>query len=80
MEAQEGGQRIELSTGAVINREFSEQDFIVIRSYSSATMPTINLCKKCAKAAKCIRRTSEVCVAEYYARWKEAGYVVPIKW
>ena len=70
---------IELSTGAILNREFSEQDFSVIRSYSAGTMATFNPCKKCAKAAKCIRRTSEVCVAEYYARWKEAGYVVPIK-
>jgi len=70
---------IELSTGAMLDREMSEQDFIVIRSYSSATMVTFNPCKRCAKAAKCIRRSSEVCVAEYYARWKEAGYVVPIK-
>ena len=70
---------IELSTGVVINREFSEQDFIVIRSYSNATMATFNPCRKCSKAGKCGRRSSELCVAEYYARWKEAGYVVPIR-
>lgn len=70
---------IELSTGAVINREFSEQDFIVIRSHSMATMETFDPCKRCAKAAKCIKRTPKECIAEYYARWKEAGYVVPIR-
>ncbi len=70
---------IELSTGAVINREFSEQDFIIIRSYSSATMETFNPCRRCAKARSCIKRTPKECIAEYYARWKEAGYVVPIR-
>ena len=67
---------IELETGAVINREFSEQDFIVIRHISGATMETFNPCKRCAKARSCIRRTAKECVAEYYARWKEAGFNV----
>lgn len=70
---------IELSTGAILNREFSEQDFIVIRSYSRATMPTFNPCRKCGKAGRCTKRSPDVCIAEYYARWKEAGYIVPIK-
>ena len=70
---------IELSTGAIINRDFSEQDFIVIRSYSMATMETFNPCRKCAKAPKCFKRPPKECIAEYYARWKEAGYVVPIR-
>lgn len=70
---------IELDTGAVLNREMSQDDFIVIKSYSMGTMATFNPCRKCSKAGKCGRRSSELCVAEYYARWKEAGYVVPIK-
>lgn len=69
---------IELDTGAILNREFSEEDFIVIRHISGATMETFDPCKRCSKKGKCARRSSTECVAEYYTRWKEAGYHVPI--
>lgn len=69
---------IELDTGAMLNRDFSEQDFIVIKHVSRATMETFDPCRRCAKAGKCFRRSSAECIAEYYTRWKEAGFRVPM--
>lgn len=70
---------IALDTGAILNRDFSPEDFIVIRSHSLATMETFTPCKKCAKNGKCARRSYTECINEYYARWKEAGFRVIIR-
>lgn len=69
---------IALDTGAILNRDFSPEDFIVIKSHSLATMETFYPCKKCAKNGKCVK-SYKICVDEYYTRWKEAGFRVIIR-